>query len=90
MGNFSLLIEEKLLHTNFVNPNRLVKGAIALANALAEKRSVKLVTLKEGTQWRMSLDHVLKLYVYNIIAKIGFLSTRIIVKFLMILVVEKM
>jgi glycosyltransferase involved in cell wall biosynthesis len=37
-------------------PTGPVKGAIALANALADKRSVKFITLKGGAQWKMSLD----------------------------------
>ena len=61
--SFHFLIEEKLLHINsFVNPNRdTVKGAIALANALADKRSVKLISLKKADHWSFSLDERVKL-----------------------------
>ena len=49
MKNYCILIPSLI-------PTGPVKGAIALANALADKRSVKLVTLKEGSQWKVSLD----------------------------------
>ena len=39
----------------------MVKGAIALANALADKRSVKLISLKKADHWSFSLDERVKL-----------------------------
>ena len=37
-------------------PTGPVKGAIALANAIADKRSVKLVSLKSASNWRPAIN----------------------------------
>ena len=49
MKNYCILVPSLI-------PTGPVKGAIALANAIADKRSVKLVSLKKASNWRPLID----------------------------------